>query len=159
MNDGHECPVIVARITGVKFTRCREVTDHPIRTHKVHTQIASPAMFNVHGHRDMLEALEIGLLQHVFSDFKRNCKSIISLGNILIDMNPGRVIPSLRLDMFECLGSLNGCPAVDLAISKSVAEMLSNGRLLPIARIQVDWHRSLHNQILHISPCEIWPNL
>jgi hypothetical protein len=40
-----------------------------------------------------------------------------------------------------------------------VAEMLSNGRLLPIARIQVDWHRSLHNQILHISPCEIWPNL
>lgn len=161
MNNGHKGPIIVALVICIQWTFLSEVTYDFVWTHEVHTNIASPAMLNIHSNSDMLEAPKIGFFQHVLGNFKGNRKSINALGNGLVDMNPRRIVPGLGFDWFECLGSLDNGPTIDLSISKSVTKFLSNGSGLPVILLlrKIDRHCGLHNQILHVPPCKLGINL
>ena len=161
MNNGHKGPIIVALIICIQMTFLSEVTGDFVWAHEVHAEVTSPAMLDIHGDSDMLEAPKIGIFQHFLGNFKGNGKSINALWNGLVDMNPRRIVPGLRFDCFEGLGSLDNGPTIDLPVAKSVTKFLSNGRGLPVIFLlrEIDGHCGLQNQILHVPPREIGINL
>ena len=159
VNNRHKGPVIVAFAACVQPSGRGKMADDLIGTDKINTEIASLSVLDIHGDSNVLKTLKVCNLEHLISDLKGNCQAFVSLGNSLIDMNPRRVIPSLRLNILKGFGGLNSCPGIDLSISKSMTIFLSNGCRLPFTSFKVNGQGCLHNQVLHISPCQIRTNL
>jgi len=147
MDNGHESPILVTFITRIQCTLLSQVADDFVRTHEIHAEVSSPAMLDVHGDSDVLQALKVGLLQHILGDLEGNRESINALGNGLVDMNPWRIIPSLWLDWFESLGSLDNGPTINLSVSKCMTKLLSNCGWLPVILFlgEIDRYCGLHN--------------
>lgn len=159
VNDGHESPVVVTFCCGIETASSGDMTDDLVGADKIHTEISSLSVLDIHSDSDMFKTLNIGSLEHIRSHLEGNSQSLLSLRNGLVDMNPRRIVPSLRLHILEGLGSLDCCPSVDFPISKSMTELPPNRSCLPLASIQVNGQSCLHNQVLHISPCQIGSDL
>lgn len=145
MNDRHEGPVDISFAAYVQSSCRSEMADDLIRANEIDTEIASLSVLDIHGDSNVLETLKICFLEHFLSDFKGNSQSSVSLWNSLIDMYPRRIIPRLRLNILKGLGGLDSCPSIDLSVSKSMTEFLSNGRCLPFASVQVNGQSCLHD--------------
>jgi hypothetical protein len=62
MNNGHECPVVISLRSSIVSTISSEVADQATGTDQIGAQIASPRVFNVHGHSDMFKSGHVCVL-------------------------------------------------------------------------------------------------
>ncbi|KAI6747928.1 hypothetical protein HG531_008470 [Fusarium graminearum] len=144
--------VNVSRILGIASSRNGKMTDHVVRADEINAEITTSGVFNVHGDSDMFHTSQIGVLEHVLSNIKSHSQAVPALGNCLLDMDPGRKVPRLRLDQLPILGLLNQSPGVDLTVSKGVTEFLANCCVLLVGFVAFDGQRGVHGQVLEISP-------
>lgn len=69
------------------------MADHIVRADQVNAQVTTSSVLNVHSNSNMLNTSEVGVLEHILSNFKRYTQTISTLGDRLLDMNPRREIP------------------------------------------------------------------
>lgn len=159
MNDTHESPVDVSLGVVIEAACDRKMAHDLVGADQVDAKVTSTGMVNVHGDGDVLEALQIGFLDHVWGDVEADGQALVSLRDGLVDMNPGREEPGLRLDILPGLRGLDNGVAIDLAIAECVAELLSDGGVLPVAGVKVDGDGGIHGEVLHVSPRDVRTDL
>lgn len=159
MCNTHKGPVNISFLLGIASScNCKMAYD-VVGTDKINADISTSCVLNVHSDSDVFHASQIRVFKLILGHIKRNAQTISALRNRLLDVDPGRKEPRLRLDQLPILGLLDQSPRVNLAIPKGVTELFANRCVLLVVLVALDGKCGIHSEVLEISPSKIRTNL